>query len=198
MGRQAEDLTGRRYGRLIVIRRGPNQGKRVMWLCKCDCGTEKVIGGQDLRNGKTKSCGCFLSEATSQRNRDNATHRETGSRLYRIWRGMKARCYYKKQFEYERYGGRGITVCEEWRTSYETFRDWALSNDYKSHLTLDRINTNGNYEPDNCRWATYKEQCNNRTNNRLIEFNGDIKTISQWSDTFGLSRYQTIKKLGID
>jgi hypothetical protein len=102
---------------------------------------------------------------------------------------MKARCYRKSTAPYARYGGRGITVCDEWRNSFTSFRDWALSNGYAEGLSLDRIDYNGNYEPSNCRWVTIKEQENNRCNNNRIEYNGEIRTISEWSEILGISQY---------
>lgn len=114
------------------------------------------------------------------------SHGGTGTRLYRAWQNMKARCYRKSSREYENYGGRGIEVCDEWKKHFEPFRDWSLQNGYSDLLTLDRINVNGNYEPNNCRWITNKEQQSNRRDNVLIEFNGDIKTLSQWSEYLGI------------
>lgn len=121
------------------------------------------------------------------------THGDTGTRLHRIWQNMKARCYRKSAREYENYGGRGITVCDEWRNSYENFKEWALNNGYAEDLTIDRINTDGNYCPENCRWITNKEQQNNKRNNVVYEFNGEIKTLAQWSEELGIC-YRTLQK----
>lgn len=121
------------------------------------------------------------------------SHGDTGTRLHRIWQNMKARCYGKYSREYENYGGRGIVVCDEWRNSYEKFKEWAISNGYDENLTIDRINTDGNYEPSNCRWITNKEQQNNKRDNVCYEFNGEIKTLAQWSEELGIC-YKTLQK----
>lgn len=121
------------------------------------------------------------------------THGGTGTRLYRIWQNMKARCYGKYSREYDNYGGRGITVCDEWRNSYEKFKEWALNNGYEENLTLDRIDVNGNYEPSNCQWITNKEQQNNRRDNVYYEFGGETKSLSQWSEELGIC-YKTLQK----
>jgi len=107
------------------------------------------------------------------------------SRLYHIWEDMKNRCYNPKNRRFKDYGGRGITVCQEWKDDYKCFYDWAMAHGYADDLTIDRDDVNGNYEPGNCKWATQKEQGNNRTNNRIIEYNGDSKTLTEWADFFG-------------
>ena len=159
---KAFDLTGIRFGMLTVIRRvenGPNRTTRL--LCRCDCGNEKVVACIELVNGDTRSCGCYRKQATHDR-----LKRPGGKldhpRLYREWHNMRMRCYYPSCEGYKWYGGRGITVCEEWNKDFGPFRDWALSHGYTDELTLDRIDNDGNYEPSNCRWVSMKEQCTNR------------------------------------
>lgn len=129
-----------------------------MWRCICSCGTEKIIMGSDLRAGKSRSCGCASRQLKSEK---ISTHGESRTRLYRIWKSMRNRCANPNSTGFEIYGGKGITVCPEW-SSYEAFREWALSNGYSSDLSIDRIENNLGYEPGNCRWATKQTQSENR------------------------------------
>ena len=162
------DLTGQRFGRLVVLRRADNIGRQTAWLCKCDCGNESIVLGYALRRGTIQSCGCGRNEAARERGKVNARkHGGIGTRLYSIWRGMKLRCYNPKAKAYHRYGGRGITLCDEWRHDFATFRDWALNNGYADNLTIDRINNDRGYSPENCRWITMKAQADNRSNSKI-------------------------------
>lgn len=180
------DLTGKRFGKLTVIKKH-NQDKwgGWNWLCMCDCGNETVVSGGHLRGLKTKSCGCSRKETK------NFTHKMTGSRLYKVWHAMKSRCYYEKSEMFKHYGGRGITVCDEWKNSFISFYDWSIKNGYdenaeRGQCTIDRIDVNGNYEPNNCRWATIKQQANNTRRNHLIKYNGKTQTVSQWANELGV------------
>ena len=174
------DLTGMRFGRLTVISHaGKASYGENRWHCKCDCGTETIVFGNLLRNGSSKSCGCLARELSSSRNR---THGMTNTRLFDIWHGMKARCCRPTAPNYSLYGGRGISVCEEWKNDFTVFYEWAMSHGYADGLTLDRIDNDGNYSPDNCRWADGKTQANNKSTNRLITANGETHTLTQWAE----------------
>ena len=179
------DLTGQKFNRLTFIKRvygyyRGNGSPNVMWLCKCDCGKEIISEPKPIKLGYTKSCGCYSAER-------KVKHGMTKTRMYKIWSCMRNRCYRKTDISYKRYGGRGITVCDEWRNSFENFRDWACGHGYKEDLTLDRIDVNGKYEPNNCRWADMKTQCNNRQNNIRYECNGKNLTLSEWEEITGNS-----------
>lgn len=176
-----DNLIGLKFGKLTVIERAANSANgKARWICSCECGKAKVkpVTGYDLKSGKVRSCGCAYKTANKG---SNKTHGESKSRLYNIWRGMKARCNSNNSLAYENYGGRGITYNPDWE-KYENFRDWALSNGYKDNLTLDRINTNLNYTPDNCRWATMKQQQNNRRNTIYVEIKGKKLTVTELSE----------------
>lgn len=187
------DLTGQRFGRLTVVERAenkmsPNGTQKACWLCQCECGNRTVVIGQELRNGKTTSCGCFLRECTTIK---NTTHGKRHTRLYNIWRGMLERCRNPNHKRYSRYGGRGITVCDRWQNDFQSFYDWAMANGYQDDLSIDRIYVNGNYEPSNCRWATTKEQNNNRSTNRIYQLGKDSKSLAEWCETYGV-KYQLV------
>lgn len=160
------DLTGKRFGRLTVIERaGIEKNGTVKWLCKCDCGRMTVVRSFRLRSGITKSCGCYAKEVSARTHGE--PHGCSDDRLYGVWQTMKARCNRPTNTKYKDYGGRGITVCDEWNRSFTKFRTWALKNGYDydapyGQCTLDRIDVNGNYEPSNCRWVDAKTQANNQ------------------------------------
>ena len=165
------DLTGQRFGRLTVIERaGKDYIGQAMWRCRCDCGNVTVVAGGNLRTGNTKSCGCYGHELTigGYRSRTHGGTCDGGkrTRLYRIWRAMKTRCYNLNAQNYKDYGGRGITICPEWLHDFVAFRDWALSHGYRDDLSIDRIDNDKGYSPDNCRWATAKEQRANQRSNK--------------------------------
>ena len=187
------DLTGMKFGRLTVISRAedyvsPNGRHRVQWVCRCDCGVEKIVLGEALTSGRTISCGCAHREIAS---RSNQTHGKTDTRLYGVWCAMKRRCHNSNVPEYARYGGRGISICEEWDKSFETFEIWALSTGYdpdakRGECTLDRIDNNGNYCPANCRWVSQRDQMNNVSYNRLITHNGETHTLAEWAREYNI------------
>ena len=191
--RFSEDLTGRKFGKLTVLefdRMGPRG--RAYWKCRCDCNDEVsnfISVRQDgLISGHTTSCGCRTIEALRNR---ITKHGDCETRLYSIWRAMKHRCDNSNEPSYRNYGGRGISVCDEWY-DYETFRDWALDNGYDDDLSIDRIDVNDGYYPENCRWVDAVVQGNNRRNNRFITYAGETHTISEWARLFEV-HYETLR-----
>lgn len=187
------DLVGQRFGKLQVIEYAgtktyKNGNKFSQWLCRCDCGRTKIAIGTNLKRGVTTSCGCVVKEATRNRKQRAPKHGFHGERLYNVWKGMKQRCGSLNK----NYGGRGIEVCEEWRNDYLSFRKWALENGYdkdakRGECTLDRIDFNGNYCPENCRWVNQKAQMNNTRNNKMVFYGGELKTLDDWERIIGIN-----------
>lgn len=186
------DLTGRRFGKLTVIKReGANRNGSATWLCNCDCGNKKVACGRELVNGDTSSCGCARHNPRK--------HGMAGTRLYRIWTGMKSRCFNPNSPAYDRYGGRGITVCREWADNFETFMEWALESGYNEGLTIERIDNGKGYFPGNCTWISQSEQTQNRRSCIFVTMDGKTMNLQQWCDELGISYklvHNRIRKLG--
>ena len=183
-----KNLVGDVYGRLVVIKLS-HVKKESYWLCKCECGNIKTVRIGSLRSGNTKSCGCLNTEMTILRNKKMSKYDvSTNDKLYWAWNHMLQRCFKDYENNKKYYKDRGITVCDEWKENFLAFREWSLNNGYKENLSLDRIDNNGNYEPKNCRWTTKEEQSNNTRSVRLIEYKGEIKSISQWARIFGIDR----------
>lgn len=157
----ALDLTNQRFGKLVAkYRVESDKNRHARWYCECDCGGKTIAYATSLVRGQSLSCGCESSRATIGPR--SVIHGESNTRLYRIWKGMKERCNNPNNQKYDLYGGRGIKVCDTWLNNYAIFSAWAKENGYADELTIDRINVDGNYEPENCRWATYSEQNRNR------------------------------------
>ena len=184
------DLTGQRFGHLTVIRKNNERSKygKTYWTCQCDCGSEIAVVVASLRSGKTQSCGCKRRRVTTEK---NMKHGGSHTRLYKEWRSMKERCYRPAHPFYFIYGGRGITVCEEWLNDFGAFQTWALANGYRDDLTIDRKDFNGPYSPANCRWATMETQANNRRNSIRVEYCGNSVTLKEISKATGIP-YSTV------
>ena len=195
-----KDLTGQRFGRLTVIGIHPTETRKTYWSCQCDCGNMKIVRSDSLQCGAIRSCGCLKKEqdkknlvlGDGRRKFSETGFKVGGTRLYNIWQNMKGRCYNEHDTRYDRYGGRGIKVCEEWRDNFVAFYDWAMSHGYQNDLTIDRIDNNGDYCPDNCRWTTNKEQCNNRSTNIKIKIGNATKTLTEWCEIFQVD-YKTVR-----
>ena len=184
---KVKDLTGKRFGRLTVI--GIDEGRqsrKTYWICQCDCGKISSHRADGLIRGSIRSCGCLKNELSAERVAKNHKHKQSGTRLYHIWQGMKKRCYTETSPNYPTWGGRGIKMCDEWRDSFESFYEWAMENGYKDTLTIDRVDNDGDYTPENCRWATVREQSRNRRSNIPITIGNATKTMMEWCEIFNL------------
>lgn len=181
------DLTNQKFGRLTPLKRVLLEGKtQKVWLCKCDCGNTVYLKTNLLTSGNTKSCGCLRGTYVK--------HGMSGTRINKIYMNMKSRCYTPSASKYYLYGGKGIKVCDEWlnkETGFISFYNWAMANGYRDDLTIDRIDSDKNYEPSNCRWATYKEQNSHLKNNPFnfekIEYNGECHSLREWSKIKNIS-----------
>jgi hypothetical protein len=178
---KARDLTGQRFGRLVAqAKTGATQHRHSLWECLCDCGVETIVLGINLTNGSTASCGCLQREVAAALGRKSATHGMKGTATYRIWNGIRFRCHNEASKDWANYGGRGISVCDRWRSSFTNFL--ADMGECPPGMSIDRYPDNdGNYEPGNCRWATRVEQANNRRTTHAITHNGETLSISEWA-----------------
>lgn len=185
-----KDISGQQFGRLTALYRLHNyHDKHTKWLCVCDCGNLKEVRYEHLKNEMIVSCGCYHKEIVKNVNTKHGKH---NTPLYNIWLCMKGRCYYVDDKRYKNYGGRGIAVCSEWKDDFQAFYNWATSNGYKEGLTIDRIDNDGNYTPDNCRWATRKQQARNTRRTLNITINGETHCLKDWCKILGLN-YDTVK-----
>ena len=199
----AVDYTGERFGKLVVISfaeefKDSSGRKRRRWLCRCDCRNQKYVTEDNLK--RTTSCGCNRASACWRMGINNQKHGDAKdghrTRLYIIWSGIKSRCYNANDKEkYYRYGGRGIKMCPEWKNDYSVFKNWALANGYDDSLSIDRIDFDGDYTPENCRWATHKEQQNNLSTNRHVRDCGEVFTVAQLSDLYDVPHHIILKRL---
>lgn len=193
-----KDHSGEKYGKLSVIRRMPEKGKGVKYECVCDCGNHVIVMGCNLITGATRSCGCIRKEKTRKL---RLSHGKCETRIYTCWRNMLSRCENEKNTEYKNYGKRNIHVCAEWH-NFQKFYKWSVSNGYDDSLTIERIDVNKGYSPENCTWATTYTQARNKTNNVKIEFKGKTKIITDWAKEVGICdstiRHRLKKGMTID
>lgn len=178
-------IIGERFGRLVVVSAGSRAGQ---WICQCDCGNQKEAAKGNLTAGRTKSCGCLRKERPN-----GTTHGSTGTLTHRRWLSMRRRCLDSSQPYYPNYGGRGITVCARW-DQFENFLS-DMGECPSPAMTLDRIDSNGNYEPANCRWATSKQQCRNTRKNRLLTLNGETMCVADWAERTGIKAQAILNRL---
>lgn len=179
-----KDISGMRIGHLVVLKyEGQDLRHHALWSCLCDCGKTIRVNSSNLIWGNTKSCGCLRKKLNTEK---CTTHGLSKTRLYEIWAGMKKRCINPNSHAYERYGGREITVCNEWM-DFPPFYKWAIANGYEEDLTIERKNNDGNYEPSNCVWATYKIQARNMKTNHRISFRGEVFCINEWAEKLNIA-----------
>lgn len=195
---KAEDLTGKRFGKLVVVKRSSDTfdkagRKYITWECQCDCGNTTYVTTNNLL-GKTTSCGCFLKSIAGQQ---TIKHGYRKTRLYRIYNGMKQRCNNPNHIQYKDYGGRGIAVCDEWNKSdgLKSFAEWAYENGYEENLTIERKDVNGNYCPENCCWVPLSEQPKNTRRNVFVEYGGEKMTLTDFSRKTGIDHRKVSRYL---
>lgn len=188
-GHNKLQLVGETFGRLTVLSRAESQGMRTFWNCRCDCGNVLSVSGNLLKRGHTKSCGCLASELFKTR---STTHGKSGTREFRIWSAMHTRCKNKNSTGYANYGGRGISVCERWASFDNFYSDMGES---PPNFSIERKNTNGNYEPGNCIWADKTTQARNTRANRIIEFNGNSRCLIEWANDLEIDQSSLRERL---
>ena len=187
------DLSGLKFGRLKVLEYvGLDSNNQALWKCICECGCETTVLGKLLRNGHTKSCGCYKREQTIV---CNTTHGLCKHPLYNVWCHMKRRCYNIDYPDFKDYGARGISICDEWRYDFKSFYDWSMKNGYKPGLYIDRINNDGNYEPSNCRWTNMSVQANNTRRIHAITYNGKTQSMLNWCKELDMDYYTVRSRL---
>lgn len=193
---KSKNLVGEKYGRLLVVDRAEPLNGKTRFLCKCDCGKECIVHRSSLVSGNTTSCGCYKTENAKKL---YSSVRQNDKRLYAVWNGIKQRCNNPNNKSYHNYGGRGIKMDEEWANHYETFYRWAVSAGYKKGLEIDRIDNDGNYCEENCRFVEKKTQANNKRNVKLYTIDGITKSLPQWCSEYDQDYYvvyQRVRRLG--
>lgn len=183
------DIAGMIFNDIQVIKYFYSKNGIKYWQCKCHCGNTFITRGNSIKYGKTRSCGCIRNYVCRK-----PYHGGTGTSLFSKWKNMRMRCLCASSTRYKDYGGRGITVCDEWKNNFETFRDWSFNNGYNDNLTIERIDVNGNYEPSNCKWIPLKEQANNTRKTRYIEHNGEKLKLKEFAEKYNL-KYGSMRDL---
>jgi hypothetical protein len=184
MGKERVNIIGKRFGNLVVLSHSHTKGYTRYFLCQCDCGNQTIVAKNALTTGKQVSCGCLRKKRLGDLNRLPNGY----LRLGKIYRAMKKRCYDTKSNRYDRYGARGIKICDEWLSDINAFRKWSIENGYKDGLSIDRIDNNGDYSPNNCRWVEPTEQSNNTSRTVMIEYNGKTQTLTQWANELNIPK----------
>ena len=174
-----EDYINKTYGYWTIISSAKSKSRKKSFLCRCKCGNERVVNLDTLLLGKSQSCGCFHREMMKNK---LTTHGQTGNRIMTIYFDIKNRCYCENNNRFKDYGARGIKMCEEWKNNSSLFVEWAFANGYSDELSIDRIDVDGNYCPENCRWITIKEQSQNKRNSIKFTFFGITKNLKQWCE----------------
>ena len=203
--RRLPDMTGWKMwehgipdSRIIVVKQtGKDKYRNNMYLCECSCGKSFETTSTSIFNGRCKSCGCLKVETALKNMASFKKHGLAKTRPYQIWSNMKRRCYNHTDSEYKNYGGRGIKICDEWLEDFVSFYEWAQSSGYNDFLTIDRKDVDGDYCPENCRWVTMRVQCNNKTDNHNITYNGETHTLSQWSEILDVNYYTLRSRINI-
>ena len=192
-----KDYTGKKYGRLTAIEYSHRFNKKTYWIFICECGKKKILSMTTVMNGHSRSCGCLhMDRCHTGLNRRRHGDACIGKvkKIHNIWRGMIQRCNNVNTPAYKDYGGRGIIMCFDWWV-YENFRDWAYANGYQDKLTIDRIDNDKGYNPNNCRFVTRKEQARNRRNSRMLTYNGKTQCLASWADETGINQYALCARL---
>jgi len=183
-------MTGKVFGRLTVLKETDERsnGGAIKYLCRCECGNLKIISGTALRSGVTISCGCYNHDVITKFGK--SVYKE---KLYSVWNGIKNRCRNPNDRAYKNYGGRGITICRQWEKDYQIFREWAFENGYKNGMWIDRIDNDGPYSPENCRWSTSKEQSKNKRTSVFVMYKGKRMNLADAAEQSGI-KWSTLRR----
>lgn len=186
------DLKGKKFHKLLVIEKVQNQKHKTMWKCLCDCGRITFASTSNLNANRVKSCGCLRNEKLIER---STSHNQRHTNLYEVWKTMKQRCFNPNNKVYKNYGGRGITVCDDWKDNFTSFYEWSMENGYKQGLTIDRIDNNSHYCHQNCRWTDRITQANNSRWNKHITIDGKDDTLANWLRFYNIKYYKYYKRI---